>query len=555
MSKRFLILIIAFLFTTSAVYAQATCPPSVLLALARSGSACFDLEPNQACIGNGTVESQLFSTSQAELPPFAAPGDKITAVALRDVHTQSIDEGISTAIIYTQANLTDAEERGVALFLFGDTRLQNQVEPLLEITAFAIGSLNIRQTPDDDAHIITTLAVNKAVIANGRSDDGRWLRVHIPNSNDLGWAALDVLNPEGNVLNLPVVALDTPVYRPFEVLTLTTASASACDGALPAGLLLQTPNFTPVILQINGIQINLSGTFFMQAESKLTVYALDGEATLTLGAESVYLPAGTQGQSPLNSENIAQSLPSAVEPYELAALSALPLNNLPSRAQIAAPLTVEQIAAKTAEHIAALTQAAQPVVVNPVADTTCRRVSKRDTTLWGGPGIFYEAVNEISAGTTLSPVLQTTDPNGAVWWQLRNSNWIQADQAIQTGECTEIPFTEVVAPPLTNHLSLETCETTNGPLRAGQSVEIEFIPPAWDNYGEARDAVTIDPGEITIGSQTYRPYASEPIRLGTVGERYIREFYITWTALPGTHRIVADRLHYTPICTVTVPVG
>jgi hypothetical protein len=169
--------------------------------------------------------------------------------------------------------------------------------------------------------------------------------------------------------------------------------------------------------------------------------------------------------------------------------------------------------------------------------------------------LFYEAVNDISAGTRVFPVLQTTDADGKVWFQLHTSSWIQANFVTQEGTCQDIPVVANVPPPGNNELSLETCESINGPLRAGQSVEIYFIPPAFDNYGEARDAVSIDPGSITIGNVEYYPFASAPIRLGTNGERYIRRFSVYWTAVPGTYRIVGDRLHYTPICTITVPVG
>jgi hypothetical protein len=106
-------------------------------------------------------------------------------------------------------------------------------------------------------------------------------------------------------------------------------------------------------------------------------------------------------------------------------------------------------------------------------------------------------------------------------------------------------------------LSLETCETTNGPLRARQQVRIEFTPPAFDNRGEARDAPRIDPGRISIGARMYRAEVTDMVQLGTVGvdDRYLRTFYITWTAVPGTHRIVGDRLSYEPICTLVVPVS
>jgi hypothetical protein len=539
------------LFTvTSFVYAQSNpaCPPDVLLAFARSGSACFDLERNQACIGNGVVESQLFPASPQ--PPFAQPGDKLDAALLHQLHTQVIEKGVSEATIYTQANLTDAEQHSAVLLLFGDASVENQVMPLPELTSFAKGALNIRRVPQTDGDIIASLAVNKAVIGNGRTQAGDWLRVHVPNSNDFGWVSADVVNPEGDLLDLTVVGVDTPVFRPFQLFKVTTSDTSFCGGALPSGVLFQTPNAATVEVTVNGALMQLSGAVFLQAGAGLSISVLNGEATIA----GLYVPAGAKTQIPLDEQGMANAAPADPEPYDLAALQALPINNLPYRTEIAAPLTHDEILQKTADHEAVVVEATtEPVAV---LDTTCKRIVRRSTTLWAGPGLFYEAVGDISAGTSLIPVLQTVDADGHGWWQLRGSSWIQADLVMESGVCQDVPVVVNPPPPEYNELSLETCETTNGPLRAGQEVEIYFIPPAFDNYGEARDALSIDPGRITIESQTYYYiYASDPIRLGTNGERYIRRFYLYWTATPGTFRIVGDRLHYTPICTITVPVG
>ena len=198
----------------------------------------------------------------------------------------------------------------------------------------------------------------------------------------------------------------------------------------------------------------------------------------------------------------------------------------------------------------------RPAPQPTVDPNICRRETRRTTTLYAGPGDFYEAINELPPARSVEPRLQTTDPDGRAWWQLGSSNWVLAADVRVSGDCAEIPRTQVVPAPRNNTLSLETCETTNGPLRAGQRVTIQFIPPAYETLGEAREAVRIDPGRISIDARTYRTTASDPILIGTIGEdeRYLRRFYINWTAEPGTFRIVGDRLSYEPICTLTVPV-
>lgn len=115
-----------------------------------------------------------------------------------------------------------------------------------------------------------------------------------------------------------------------------------------------------------------------------------------------------------------------------------------------------------------------------------------------------------------------------------------------------------VPPPPSNTYSLERCESLNGPVRSGQRVTFEFIPPAWDNYGAARDAVLTDPGRFIINSDGYRATASAPFPLGTnvdpLEDRYLRRFTLVWTAQPGTYRITGDWLTYEPSCNLTVPV-
>lgn len=544
------VLLLLIVLAAAPVLADAVCPPKVVLSLARSGSACFGQERYQACYGNGSVESTFYTSKHAD---FAKPGDRIALSDLQQVHVQPLEGDISVATLYAQANLTDAEQRSVVFFLFGDAQLDNLVPPLPQMVVAARGALNIRRTPDDNGDIVKKMAVNETVIANGRSDDSNWLRVKVPNSNDLGWVSAKVVTADGNILTLAVVTVDSPVYRPFQIATLKTTSTALCSGALDSGLLLQTPNlFTPIEMSLNGVQMRLSGTFFIQAAGTLTVNVLDGQAELTVQGVTQFVPAGARAQIPLGADNTASAAPAVAEPYAVPV--ALPVNNLPYPVTVAAPLTQDALNQALANHAAIVEATPQPEATS-VPDTTCRRIVKRTTTLWAGPGTYYEAINDLPPGTYVDPVLQTTDPDKRVWWQLRNSNWVRADAVEQTGECDDVPIATVITPPPDNNLPLETCESRNGPVRVGQQVRIHFTPPPFDGYEAAEYAQDVDPGFVTIDNETYYTYATEPIRLGTVEEKYIREFYIVWTAEAGTHRIVGKRLSYQLICNLTVPTG
>lgn len=520
------------------------CPPPVLLALARSGSACFGLENNQVCYGNGTVSAAPYAGYTTAL---AQPGDRDHILGLQSlsVAPPPDNSGVSVASLNAQASLTDLEQRFASLLLIGDTTLENLVPPTPEQTLTANATVNIRTEPDPRAEIVERLTIGKTLTANGIDADGVWLRVKIPNTDDLGWVGHDVVVSDGDVRAMAVVDDSTPLFRPYEIMRLTSsADFAGCDGALRAGLLLQTPNVEEVVsVTINDLLFNFAGTFFLRGEGEqITVEVLEGSAE----TGDVYIPAG------------ARYVGGEVQEYDLSPLAGLPLNNLPRRTAAAEALTPDELAALIETHRAEVELASAPIP-EATPDTRCRRQTTRTTRLWGGPGEFYEVINELPEGRYLRPILQSTDPDGEIWWQLSDSNWVRARLIEETGECEPVQIADRVPPPRENTLSLETCKTTNGPLRVGQVVRIEFTPQAFNNWGEARDAPRIDPGRIKVGSRTYRPDATEPVMIGSVNDRfedrYVRTFYIYWTAVAGTFRIEGTRLHYTPICSVTVPVG
>src|SRR5690606_38284469 len=119
---------------------------------------------------------------------------------------------------------------------------------------------------------------------------------------------------------------------------------------------------------------------------------------------------------------------------ELAA--ALPLNNLTRRFSLPPTLTAEDITELTAAYETRVETVT--VVATLAPDTSCRRTTREALTLWAGPGSFYEASNELPAGRGVQPVLATADPDGQIWWPLRDSNWVRARLISETGECQPV---------------------------------------------------------------------------------------------------------------------
>lgn len=534
---RWVVWLLLLMPSMSIVNAQAApvCPPPVALSLARAGSACYDTANDEACFGGGTVTTDIYAGGT----PLEQPGDRAVVDGLQRVSVAPADEGVSVAVLNIQADLPDAAEKQVTVLAFGAATIENLVPPTPRQVLTALGTVNIRVLPALQTDIVARRNIGQTLMANGITADGQWLRVAIPNTDDLGWVGVEVVSSSGDVRALEVVTPETVLNRAFELLTIETdADFSACDETLPAGVLIQTPNVEQLArLQLNGLDFALAGTALVQGGVGQTrISILEGEAVIA----GVYVPAGAVFEAEV------------VEPLT-SVPSGLPLNNLARRFTATALLTVEDITTLTAEYEARVE--AVTAVIIPTPDRSCRRTARRLTDLWAGPGNFYEVINQLPAERVVEPMLAVADPDGEVWWQLRDSNWVPARLIAEAGDCAPVPLSDRFTPPRTNTLSLETCRTTNGPLRVGQQVRIEFRPPAFDNLGEARDAVQIDPGRITVGARRYRADATEPIRLGTVDDRYIRTFYVYWTAVAGTFRIEGDRLTYEPICTITVPVG
>ncbi len=527
------------------VYAQPTCPTETLLSFSRAASTCYALESEQACIGGAEVTALDFDGQAVD--GFRQIGDRISINALHQLTLNSTAGSLPIVSLNVQANLTDAEQRRSMLLLIGTATLENQIEPLTELVVFVTGTANLRAAPQENADILARAAINESMVVNGRTQDSRWLRTRLRDSNTVAWVSAEVIRGD-NLNTLSVVTGDTPLQRAFEHLRLSTGGSVLCNGALTDGLLLQSPGVESALsLTLNDSQVDLAGTFFITAEADtLSIYALVGQGVVN----ETFVPAGAWAQ--VRGESVT------VAGYAAESLLGLPLSNLPLFVRAAPPLTPAQIAQAQADAAARAAQATPPPIYNESPDTTCRRSVRRDVALYAGPGHFYEAINELQAGSQVQPILQTTDPQGAIWYQLPDSNWIPAAQVIEQGQCSEIAVTTSIAAPLTNQLSMETCQTTNGPLRAGQRVTVYFAPPPWHTYAEARDAVRIDRGRITIGTQRYSVRADAPVLVaGTLGEdneRWLRRFYTVWDAVPGTYRIEADRADYNPICTITVPI-
>ena len=532
------------------VTAQETCTADIIRALSRAGSACTDITRNHVCYGNGDVVSVFDASNQDS---FSLVGERANTGLLQQLIVDSTDS-YSVAEMQLQLSLINTQPgRNVSLLAFGNVTLTNQVPVRPTILIESTGLLTIRNTPTNEADIIEQYPLRTTVTANGLYSEGGWLRVEVPNTSSIGWVSLDIISTTQDINSLNIVDVDSPFLRSFQVMTMQTSPANALCNDAPSGALIQSPNtLDSVEMTINGLDMLLAGTVFLEtsADNRLILRQIDGQTLLRLGNQRQWLVSGGEISVALDATLSVTGDLSEIKPYNSDDLVGIPLNNLNYRVRMPSSITQSDLDNRIAELTAEPLMIAESSVMRP---DRCIRTARGNITLYAGAGTFYEVIRDIPSGTNLYPALRLADSDGVTWWQLNNGHWMLASRANIEGDCDEIPITQIIEAPSYNTLILETCDTTNGPIRAGQWVQIEFTHGSWRTLAEAQQAVQIDRGRITLNQQYLWVDATQPREVSE--ERFYRTFYGSWYAEIGTYRVVGGRLTYSVICDITVPVG
>lgn len=546
---RHLMIWLLFLLSAFTVFGQETetCPTSIFLAMSRANSACTDLNRNSLCYGNGTISVD----SDAQLEGFAQQGDRTNIEAINTISLSSDANNYSVAPMVLQANLLNVQAgRRVTMLMYGDVEVTNHIDVLPQVTLIATGLLNVRRVTEADGEIIVELPLRSNLTAIGVAEEGGWYRVLVPNTDELGWVNQSLVNVDGDPSQLLVVDESTRLLRPFQTMSIeSTGDDAPCAGTPDSGVLIQTPNTdsAPVNMTINGTDFKVLGTILLQAQADgmMHVYVLNGQAQI--GGEIV--PVGAMTTAPLNDELVAVDLPASAIPYAMEDLAGVPINNLGYRVNIAPPTTEDTIQ----QFILTLQTTPTPRPTREEqALERCRHTLIQNADTFGGPGTFYEVSRSFEKDALVRPILRT-EVEGATWYLLQQGGWINANVVQANDICGEVPLSEVVEYPVYNTLRMETCDTTNGPLRAGQWVTVTFNDGGWETLRAAQRATQVDPGRISVDNVTFPVWATQPVQAAP--GKYYRTFNTEIEALPGTFRITAQRLSYILTCDITVPAG
>jgi uncharacterized protein YgiM (DUF1202 family) len=337
-----------------ATEAQASqCTTLVEEAISAVSEVCTGGGRNEACYGNLDIVAD--PREGADDFVFETIGDRVPVAAINRLELAALDETASVwgiAVLRLQADIADTLPGENVLFVaFGSVEIENEVEtpldiPLIEVEA--VRGLNLRALPDDEAQIVGGLSASERITADARSDNGNWLRVQTGEGETAWLWAANVTAVEGDVSTLVVVDPLAATASPMQVFRMRSGlSEPACADAPPDGVMLQTPVNVQVTFTVNGVEIRLGSTVFIQAAADIAmrVYVVEGQARVTADGASVYVPAGTFVTVPMDEDLLPTDAPSELLGYDEADLTALPIALLDRQIVIAAGLTEEQIAA------------------------------------------------------------------------------------------------------------------------------------------------------------------------------------------------------------------
>lgn len=359
------VLLVVLGLTPLAAYAQESlCPSIVETALSATSGACEGTGRNQTCYGNIMLEVE--PQAGVEIA-FSRQGDIVDVAAIRMLTLSSMDTDSGewgVALMRVQANLPNTlPGQNVTLLLFGDVEIDNAVAPAAELVQFnvtASGNINIRSGPSTSAGILGGLAAGESVTANGRLEDGSWLRIE-RSDGSVGWVFAELVTSEEDVNTLAIVTPTDELageaqYAPMQAFYFRSGVGDApCQEAPNSGILIQTPQGAGEInLVVNEVNITLGSTVFLQAQApgEMTVNGIEDKARVEAFDMDQTVVAGTRVRVPLDEDRAASGPPGPLEPLDLQSVQSLPLQLLERPVSLPVPLTqaeIDALAASTQE--------------------------------------------------------------------------------------------------------------------------------------------------------------------------------------------------------------
>jgi len=337
-----------FLVVTPFVaYMQGECAAFVKEALAATDDVCTDTGRNEACYGHISLSAE----PQSDDVPFKFDevGDKVDVARLSRLSLTPMDveaDVWGVALLKVQADIPDeVKDANVSVLVFGDVQLENAIPDPVYATVTVKGpsNANIRRQPSNRAFVIDSLAPKTEVTAKGRSKDGAWLYISLPDDQGSGWVRRSLMTSAEDLTTLKELDPSLTSYGPMQAFYLKNGqSQTSCESVPNDGILIQTPEgVAQVQLWINEVKIKLGSTAFIQAQPDtklMSVTTLEGAAHIeALGVEQVAVEGTTV--TVRVDENLAPvAPPSLPHAYNLNEVQSLPVQSLERQITAAPPV-------------------------------------------------------------------------------------------------------------------------------------------------------------------------------------------------------------------------
>jgi len=368
----------------------------------------------------------------------------------------------------------------------------------------AAGDIVVRAEPRVDTDSVGQLASAAPVTVLARSVDQQWIQVQSTDGTITGWVFAQFVAVDGGIEELPIVdpstdntapppppatnntttetttdtstnttapppppaggnttttttTGETPEYtsmQSFEVSTLEIDRR--CEGAHPSGVMIQSPDDMDgkMRMQVNGIDLAISGTIFVQAEINVetTFMILEGEVDVTAQGETQTAEAGelTSVQMIDNlSPNSPPSLPSDYSYGKGRNLPNLPIRLLPRNFEpIVPPEPADTNVVDEADSGDGVTPLGDDVV--SVGGTIVDFDAECEVSAGGqvrnlradaGPG--FDVINTLQPGQSITAVSQKRGTDNLYWYET-SDGWIRQDAGVTTPDCENLPLFGVI---------------------------------------------------------------------------------------------------------------
>lgn len=432
------------ILATQANAQSGSCPALQDRAIASVSKACAEQELNSICFGHPTV-------SLAWLPDspnagFRQPGDQTTSDSVEWFSTSSEDKTWGTARILLAAYPPEIlEAQPAALLAFGDVALFLPTPvaihaPLLDVTVAASQGANLRAEPNIGAQAIRTIAQHTALKAVRLNEDGAWIQVYA-DPEESGWISRELLAGDfGQLQSAPRDNAGLPLWSPWQAFDFRTGLDDApCAGAPDSGILLQSNRFQPPRqFWLNGIDIRLNGAVFLQAQidAGMSIYVLDGEASISIPEARVNAKSGFYTQVPLtlaeDGSPTYADVPAAPSAYDYQRMLSLPIAALhyPTRVGLDPYTIIEKRPGGGLSPLDGIT-----------ADAPCKITAGAF-----GANIRFRPDPEASAIAVMGhresahPIARAIGADDLLWWKLADQVWIRIDATVTGGKCGAVPL-------------------------------------------------------------------------------------------------------------------